>query len=286
VVITTYRQASDFLARAQAELERNEVLNGLPLGITLHLYKFPERIKIRPYLATVEDEGKLLVAAVMTPPFRLIVTSNQVDAFGEAPSLLIHNLREHGWPVPGVLGPSSLSDLFAQTWTSLTVEVAHLRTQERIFELTKVIAPRPGPGELRIATPDDTALVVRWIKAFQEEALHTSLSDEEALAWARRGIGNGEVYLWVLSDGAIVSLLATTRPVSRVISIASVYTPPELRGQGYASRSVAALSQHLLDSGWQRCSLFTDLSNPTSNSIYQRVGYRPVRDFNEYDFSH
>ena len=286
MVITTYRQASDFLARAQAELERNEVLNGLPLGITLHLYKFPERIKIRPYLATVEDEGKLLVAAVMTPPFRLIVTSNQVDAFGEAPSLLIHNLREHGWPVPGVLGPSSLSDLFAQTWTSLTGEVAHLRTHERLFELTQVIAPRPGPGELRIATPDDTALVVRWIKAFQEEALHTSLSDEEALAWARRGIGNGEVYLWVLSDGAIVSMLATTRPVSRVISIASVYTPPELRGQGYASRSVAALSQHLLDSGWQRCSLFTDLSNPTSNSIYQRVGYRPVRDFNEYDFSH
>jgi len=286
VVITTYRQASDFLARAQAELERNEVLNGLPLGITLHLYKFPERIKIRPYLATVEDEGKLLVAAVMTPPFRLIVTSNQVDAFGEAPSLLIHNLREHGWPVPGVLGPSSLSDLFVQTWTSLTGEVAHLRTHERLFELTQVIAPRPGPGELRIATPDDTALVVRWIKAFQEEALHTSLSDEEALAWARRGIGNGEVYLWVLSDGAIVSMLATTRPVSRVISIASVYTPPELRGQGYASRSVAALSQRLLDSGWQRCSLFTDLSNPTSNSIYQRVGYRPVRDFNEYDFSH
>ncbi len=285
MVITTYRQASDFLARARAELERNEVLNGLPLGITLHMDKFPERIEIRPYLATVEDEGKLLVAAVMTPPFRLIVTSNHVDAFGEAPSLLIHNLREHGWPVPGVLGPSSLSDLFAQTWTSLTGEVAHLRTRERLFELTQVIAPRPGPGELRIATPDDTVLVVRWIKAFQEEALHTSLSDEEALAWARRGIGNGVVYLWVLSDGAIVSLLATTRPVSRVISIASVYTPPELRGQGYASRSVAALSQRLLDSGWQRCSLFTDLSNPTSNSIYQRIGYRPVRDFNEYDFS-
>jgi len=286
VVITTYRQASDFLARAQAELERNEVLNGLPLGITLHLYKFPERTEIRPYLATVEDEGKLLVAAVMTPPFRLIVTSNQVDAFGEAPSLLIHNLLEHGWPVPGVMGPSSLSDLFAQTWTSLTGEVAHLRTHERLFELTQVIAPRPGPGELRIATPDETALVVRWIKAFQEEALHTSLSDEEALAWARRGIGKGEVYLWVLSDGVIVSMLATTRPVSRVISIASVYTPPELRGQGYASRSVAALSQHLLDSGWQRCSLFTDLSNPTSNSIYQRIGYRPVCDFNEFDFSH
>jgi predicted GNAT family acetyltransferase len=279
-------QASDFLVRARAELERNEVVNGLPLGIALHLQQFPERIEVPPYLATVEDEGKLIVAAVMTPPFRLIVASNQVDAFGEAPSLLIHNLRDHGWPVPGVIGPSPLSDLFAQTWTSLTGEVAHLRRQERLFELTQVIAPRPGPGSLRIATPDDTALVVRWIKAFQQEALRTSISDEEADSWSRTRIGHGEVYLLVLPDGPIVSLLATTRPLSRVISIAYVYTPPELRGHGYASRSVAALSQHLLESGWQRCSLFTDLSNPTSNTIYQQVGYRPVHDFNEYDFSH
>ncbi len=284
--ITTYVQASDFLARAQAELERNEVLNGLPLGIALHLQKFPERIEIPPYLATVEEEGKLVVTAVMTPPFRLIVASNQLDAFGEAPSLLIHNLRDHGWLVPGVIGPSPLSDLLAQTWTSMIGEEAHLHTHERLFELTHVIAPRPGPGSLRIASPDETELVVRWIKAFQEEAFHTSISDEEAVSWTRTRIGNGEVYLWVLPDGPIVSLLATTRPVSRVISIAYVYTPPELRGHGYASRSVAALSQHLLDSGWERCSLFTDLSNPTSNTIYQRVGYRPVHDFNEYDFSH
>jgi RimJ/RimL family protein N-acetyltransferase len=286
VIITTYMQASDFLARARAELERNEVLNGLPLGIALRLQTSPERIEIPPYLATVEDEGKLIVTAVMTPPFRLIVASNQVDAFGEAPSLLIHNLRDHGWLVPGVIGPSPLSDLFAQTWTSRTGEVSHLRTHERLFELTQVIAPRPGPGSLRIATPDETALVVRWIKAFQEEALRTSLSDEEAASWARMRIGNSEVYLWVLPDGPIVSLVATARPVWRVISIGPVYTPPELRGHGYASRSVAALSQHLLDSGWQRCSLFTDLSNPTSNNIYQQVGYRPVHDFNEYDFSH
>ena len=285
MIITTYLQASDFLARARAELERNEVLNGLLLGIALRLQQFPERIESPPYLATIEDEEKLLVAAVMTPPFRLIVTSNQVGAFGEAPSLLIHNLRDHGWPVPGVMGPSPLSDLFAQTWTSLTGEVSHLRTHERLFELTHVIAPRPGPGSLRLATPDEAALVARWIKAFQEEALHTSISDEEAVSWARTRIGNGEVYLWVLPDGTIVSLVATTRPVTRVISIAPVYTPPELRGRGYASRSVAALSQHLLDRGWERCSLFTDLSNPTSNRIYQQLGYRPVRDFNEYDFS-
>ncbi len=143
---------------------------------------------------------------------------------------------------------------------------------------------RSGPGVLCEAHPGDLALVVCWVKAFQQEALRISLSDEEALSWSQARIDNGQVYFWVLPDGVPVSLIATTLPISRIISIAPVYTPPELRGHGYASRSVAALSQHLLDSGWQRCSLFTDLSNPTANSIYQQVGYRPVCDFHQYDF--
>jgi hypothetical protein len=284
MIITTFPHISDFLARAQAELERNEVLNGLPLGIALRLQRTPERIGIPPYLATVEDEGKLIVATVMTPPFRLVITSNQFDTFAEALPLLIHNLREQRWSVPGVIGPVPIADHFAQTWTNRTGEVSRLHTHERLFELTRVIAPRPGAGALRLATPDDAALIARWIKAFQQEALDTSISDEEAAAWTRPRIDKNEVFLWILPDETIVSLVATARPGSRAISIGPVYTPPELRGQGYASRSVAALSQHLLDKGWERCCLFTDLSNPTSNSIYQKVGYQPVCDFNEYDF--
>ena len=63
-----------------------------------------------------------------------------------------------------------------------------------------------------------------------------------------------------------------------------VYTPPELRGHGYASAVVAALSQRLLDAGHQYCALYTDLANPTSNSIYQKIGYTPVSDAVEYAF--
>ena len=72
---------------------------------------------------------------------------------------------------------------------------------------------------------------------------------------------------------------------SHGITVNLVYTPPELRGRGYASACVAALSQQLLDAGWEFCTLYTDLANPTSNSIYQRIGYRPVCDSNEYHFA-
>jgi predicted GNAT family acetyltransferase len=69
-----------------------------------------------------------------------------------------------------------------------------------------------------------------------------------------------------------------------VVRVGPVYTPPDLRGRGYASGVVAALSQHALDQGAAACMLFTDVANPTSNKIYQRIGYRYVGDFTEYRF--
>ena len=62
-----------------------------------------------------------------------------------------------------------------------------------------------------------------------------------------------------------------------VTRISGVWTPPELRGHGYASGVVAALSTARLDAG-EACMLYTDLANPTSNAIYQAMGYRRVGD--------
>ena len=69
-----------------------------------------------------------------------------------------------------------------------------------------------------------------------------------------------------------------TRPTRNGVSVGGVYTPPELRRKGYATACVAALSALLLDRGHSFCVLYTDLANPTSNSIYQKIGYRPVTD--------
>ena len=68
------------------------------------------------------------------------------------------------------------------------------------------------------------------------------------------------------------------------IRIGPVYTPPEQRRRGYGSALTAALTQQLLDGGRRFCFLFTDLANPTSNSIYQRIGYRPVTDVDLWAF--
>ena len=68
------------------------------------------------------------------------------------------------------------------------------------------------------------------------------------------------------------------------IKVSPVYTPPEYRGKGYATSCVAAVSQHLLNTGYKYCFLFTDVANPTSNHIYQKIGYQPVCEISDYSF--
>ena len=48
-------------------------------------------------------------------------------------------------------------------------------------------------------------------------------------------------------------------------------------------KCVHALSSRLRDAGY-RCILYTDLANPTSNSIYRRIGYRAVAEALRYRF--
>jgi predicted GNAT family acetyltransferase len=47
---------------------------------------------------------------------------------------------------------------------------------------------------------------------------------------------------------------------------------------------VARLSQQILNDGKQFCTLYTDLANPTSNSIYQSIGYKKVADVVDINF--
>jgi hypothetical protein len=99
---------------------------------------------------------------------------------------------------------------------------------------------------------------------------------------ASQKITDRQLYLW--DDVGPVSMCAASRPTAHGIAVSLVYTPPELRRRGYARSAVAALSQDLLDEGWQLCTLFADLANPTSNHIYQEIGYTPVCDYDEYTF--
>jgi predicted GNAT family acetyltransferase len=93
----------------------------------------------------------------------------------------------------------------------------------------------------------------------------------------RRRIEGGRVFVWEDASGQAVHLTVASQPSYGVSRIGPVYTPREHRGRGYASAAVAQVSKLLRDSGERAC-LFTDQANPTSNKIYEAIGYRRVVD--------
>ena len=146
----------------------------------------------------------------------------------------------------------------------------------RLFRLGKLIRPAPEPeGAARLATERDRDLLAEWFGAFAREVGDPPRHDHHAVVDER--LGYGGITVWE-DDGVPVSMAGRTRTVARMVRVAPVYTPPELRGRGYAGAATAAVSQAALDAGVRDVVLYTDLANPTSNALYQRLGYRPVED--------
>jgi uncharacterized protein len=277
--VRTYQHGSDFLAVTERDFQREEAINNVIYGIARLVAAFPQHQASPPYMATVQEGGRLACAALMTPPHHLLL-------YAETPpqavlDLVIDNLRQNAWPVSGVTARADLARQFAEQWQQRTGEAYSVDVHMRVFELRAVDWPTLPPGRLRMADAADLALVYRWYCDFTREALpkDSILPEEDGV---RRTIGEGNVHLW--DDDGPVSLAVRGRQLPHGASVGPVYTPPEKRGRGYASACVAALSQAILDGGADYCTLFTDLANPTSNRIYQRMGYRPLCDFTEYRF--
>jgi uncharacterized protein len=269
----------DFMAVARDFLAAREAENNLIFGILSNLEADPSQFEAPPYLATVVDNGRVVGAMIRTPPWRVVISELDDLAAAEA---LVDDLV--GIDLPGIVGPAGAAGRFARTWTERTGRPVRIGRHERNFRLERVIPPRPATGAMIRARPEDRKVLAAWSKAFHEEALPGGpAQDYEANAdrWIR-GIGRSG-YLW-LDDDRPVSLAGAGGLTPTGIRIGPVYTPPELRGCGYASNLVAGVSQLLLDSGRRFVFLFTDLANPTANKIYQAIGYEAVNDVDEYEF--
>lgn len=275
--LMVYTNAAEFRSAVLATLEQREAANNLMLGLAERLVKHPERFEHAPFLATTHDGDTLAAAAVMTPPFGVVLFArDEKPQVGLAP--IADSLRDNGWIVPAINGEVHTADAFLAVWQARTGATVHETMRERVYMLTRVIPPATT-GHARLAEERDVPTVARWVIEFLDEAVpHDPKPDGEM--WARNAIGDGDLMLW--DDGQPVSMARCGRRTTHGASVGPVYTPQAFRGHGYASAVTAALSQHLLDSGKQFCQLFTNLANPTSNSIYQKIGYVPVCDWIQY----
>lgn len=288
--LKTFSAAADFLAATRPALEAAEAANSLIYGLALTLERSPERYARPPYhwppfLAAVFDASGLALAALQTPPFNLLVAPPGPAGSGACQVVASRLLQfGGGWHIPGVLGPAQPALAFAETWAAMAGVSFQIISTQRLYELRQVVLPPQPPGAMRQAVEADVEQVAAWILAFQLEAMPREAGALEQARWqAEARIEAGEFFVW--DDSGPVAMAAKSRPTPNGCSIGPVYTPPERRTCGYATALTAALSRRLLEGGKRFVTLFTDLANPTSNSIYQKIGYRPVCDFSEYMFT-
>lgn len=277
LTVRRHTDAAAFLDRAEAWLLEAEAEHNLILSLARQLADAAASYDPPVYLATVEDDGAVVGCAFRTPPYKLGLTRMPLEALprlAEAVAAVYPSL-------PAVIGPAEEAGRFAALWGEQASVAATPGMRQRIYQLTYVTPPDPWPpGHFRFAGPDDVPLVAQWIGAFsQETGIPLSRIQERAATL----VDEKQLILW--HHGRPVSMAAWTGQTPNGARVGYVYTPPEQRGHGYASACTAALSQYLLRTGRRFCFLYTDLANPTSNRIYQRLGYRPVCDVMDVNFA-
>lgn len=270
-VCVRHQSADAFLSRAESWLLQREAEHNLLLGIAAQLRATPSA---PAYFATLEHDGEVVGCAFRTPPYKLGVTRMPTGA-AEALAADVVTIYDH---TPAVLGPEAVASVVAGEIARLEGKQTEPGMRQRIYELREVVRPwNPPPGRLRLAQPSDFEVLAQWLDAFAQETNH---GPGDVRNYTQAHIANKTVFIWDDNGPKTTALWSGLTPHG--VRVGFVYTPPESRGRGYASVCVADASQRALDSGYEFCCLYTDLSNPTSNDIYQKIGYKPIADVVDY----
>lgn len=268
--VERHPDAESFLDRAESWLLTREAEHNLLLGIVGSLRGAPGANTKAVYLATVVDGDQVVGCAFRTPPFKVGVTRLPVGAA----EVLAEDLASVYEEIPAVLGPPESARALGDAWARLRGLDVRDGMAQRIYALDSVRLPGTlAKGFMRPATEEDRERVTRWMTAFIAE---TTLQGAAPREVADRLIGAGALAIW--EDGGPVAMAGFSGATRNTVRVSYVYTPPDRRGHGYATALVAHLSRYLLETRCRQCVLYTDLGNPTSNSIYQKIGYATVAD--------
>lgn len=235
-----------------------------------------------PIMLTISDQQKLVGAVFCTPPFPFGLSAMPVEAARPVAEFAF----AEGLTLTAAFGEHPNVEAFAAAWQELTGSTSSVDSDQRLYRLAEdeFAPPADVPGELDLATEADLDILLEYRRAFAIESGHAAdLSGAERAV--RAFLESGGCHAIWRVDGKPVSMAAAGKPMEGMSRVAPVYTPPAERGRGYGSAVTAGVSQWAIDQGACDVVLFTDLANPISNSIYQRIGYRPVMDVVEVTFT-
>ncbi|MER5358754.1 GNAT family N-acetyltransferase [Streptomyces sp. NPDC002785] len=206
-------------------------------------------------------DGEVAGTLVHTPPYPPLLGTVAPEAVVPLAAAL---------PLTGINADRATAEALAATWPGHRVD-----QEQRLYRLETLVPPSPAPsGRPRAATAADRELLVRWHLAFADQVGQPGTHAERLVD---ERTASGGLTLWE-ADGSPVSMAGVSPRIAGTVRVATVYTPSEHRGRGYAAAVTAEVSRAAREAGAEEVLLFTDLANPTSNGVYQRIGYRAVSD--------
>jgi ribosomal protein S18 acetylase RimI-like enzyme len=274
-VLTVLTGAADARSAFAGLIAREPAALSVVASVIDDVVREPGRYARARWWAATDPGGEVVAAFMHTAPHPLHIALATESIARDLAARLAEGRADpaEADSLPGVGGLRGPAEAFAAEWVSRTGATAHVAMEMGRFELSA--RPRLAfavEGRCRTASVDDLGLVDAWHRDFVD-AIE---GGGRATPSLEHRVASGLVTLWE-ADSTPVSMAYASPASGGVTRISGVWTPPAERGKGYASAVVAALSAARQDAG-ERCTLYTDLANPTSNGIYEAIGYRRVAD--------
>ncbi|MDD3958200.1 MAG: GNAT family N-acetyltransferase [Candidatus Izemoplasmatales bacterium] len=274
--ITPYLSARLMLEDCESFLLENKYMNNLMLGI-LHRIKDDEVTYGDLYLK-VEDGTHALVLC-MSGLYLILYANSVADAIYEA---AVNYLIDHKVEFPGIVGPVDMCEAFKMAYTKITHKTMRVHMNQRIYVNTTLIKASRLKGDIEMPRNADRPILKQWMSDFY--IMVGEKPSEDIVEKKLMDIIDHQSLFVYRHHGEIVTMAGFSRPFKQTVSLAYVYTPEKHRGKGFATHCVERLTEWLL-ARYEGVTLYTDLSNPVSNNIYQKIGYRPVGDSVVYTVS-
>lgn len=265
-----YANPLAFANKVEELLYKNEDIYSLFIGI---LNQIQEGRYDDYFLATLENEGEVAAACLMTPPHPL-----QLVVFQELPDLeneMARRLLTSGIVVDAVVGDQETAHRFAEAWIKRVGGEIRVLMHQGLYRADSVNTRlEKSPGTWRVANKKDAPLLEEWILLFEQETGIAMSTPAEAARKIDSFIELKEVYVWEVGN-EVVSCIKKSRPSKHGITVSFVFTPKKHRRKGYARTLVAEVTEELLGE-YDFVMLYTDLQNPTSNKIYKEIGFEQI----------
>ncbi|MFI9031054.1 GNAT family N-acetyltransferase [Streptomyces sp. NPDC053560] len=234
-----------------------------------------------PVFGLLEQAGEVCATFYRLPPRALGLSPLTPE---QANSLAAH-LDALGHSLTRVSADHSTATAFAEAWQRHTGAMPKLRdTRLRLYRLGTLTPPEPMPaGRGRVLGEQDLEQAMFWCGEFAKAVGEPVTIDADS--WAETRFADKRYTLWEAPEGTPVSIAGMNPMIGGQVQVDIVYTPAHLRGRRYAGAVTAEVSRAAVAAGASDVVLFADLSNPASNALYQRLGYRTLTDWAVYDFS-